>query len=151
MNEECSAVLQKKIPTKSQDPGSFSIPCIENIEPTAISLKFAEGFIKYPRGIVENILVKIDNLIYPVDFVILDMEDDSEVPLIFGCPFLAASRALIDVERGELVLRLNDEQVVFTMLKSATESPILKSCSAICLIDVIDVVGDAIGRTRRFI
>ncbi|XP_073133949.1 uncharacterized protein [Henckelia pumila] len=93
------------------------------------------------------------------DFVILDMEEDLEVPLILGRPFLAASRALIDVERGELVLRLNDEQVVFTMSKSATESPILKACSAIRFIDMIDVVGDAckqvqlsaeIGQVHKF-
>ncbi|XP_073128778.1 uncharacterized protein [Henckelia pumila] len=142
MKEECLAVLNKKLPPKVQDPGSFSIHChigslsfgnvlcdlgssinlmsysiarkvgVENIEPADISLKFADGSIKYPRGIIENILVKIDNLIYPVDFVILDMVEDLEVPLILGRPFLAASRALIDVERGELVLRLNDEQKV---------------------------------------
>ncbi|XP_073137709.1 uncharacterized protein [Henckelia pumila] len=171
MNEECSAVLKKKFPTKSQDPGSFSIPCkigslsfeyvlcdlgssinlmsysitrklgVENIEPIAISLKFSDGSIKYPRGIVENVLVKIEQFIYPLDFVILDMDEDCEVPMILGRPFLAASRALIDVERGELVLRLKDEQVIFKMLKSATESPILKSCSAVYLVDEMHDVG----------
>ncbi|XP_073120642.1 uncharacterized protein [Henckelia pumila] len=129
MNEECSAVLKDKFPRKSQDPGSFSIPCqigslsfenvlcdlcwginlmsysiaqklgVENIEPTAISIKFADGSIKYPRGVVENVLVKIDKLIFPVDFFILDMDKDCEVPLILGRPFLAASRALVELRR----------------------------------------------------
>ncbi|XP_073121886.1 uncharacterized protein [Henckelia pumila] len=172
MNEECSAVLQKKLPTKSHDPGSFSIPCqigsllfdnilcdlgssinlmpyslakkldMENNEPVSISLKFADGSIKYPRRIVENVLVKIDHFIYPVDFVILDMKEDCEVPMILGCHFLAASRALIDVEKGELVLRMNEEQVIFNMLMSATESPTLKFCSAVKFIDVIHDYGD---------
>ncbi|XP_073153112.1 uncharacterized protein [Henckelia pumila] len=123
INEECSAVLKNKLPTKSQDLGSFSIPChieslsfdnvlfdlgssinlmphalvnkfgICNIEPEDISLKFADGSIKYPRGVVENVIYKIDKCFYPVDFVILDMDEDSEVPLILGHPFLAMSGA----------------------------------------------------------
>ncbi|XP_073121345.1 uncharacterized protein [Henckelia pumila] len=107
LNEECSAVLKKKLPPKFQDLGSFSIPCHIG------SLSF-------------------DNVLY---FVILDMDEDFEVHMILGRPFLAASRALVDVEKRELVLRLNDEQVVFNMLKSATESPTLKSCSAVYLVD----------------
>ncbi|XP_073137752.1 uncharacterized protein [Henckelia pumila] len=133
MNEECSAVLQNKLPPKSHDPGSFSIPChigkfsIDNvlydlgssinlmtyslatklsmgaIEPTTISLKLADRSVKYPRGVVENVLVKVDKLIFPVDFVVLDMDEDYDVPMILGHSFLATSRALIDVEKGELV------------------------------------------------
>ncbi|XP_073120747.1 uncharacterized protein [Henckelia pumila] len=172
MHEECSTVLQNKLPQKSQDPGSFSIPCqigslsvdnvlcdlgssinlmphalamklgICNIEPANISLKFSDGSIKYPRGVVENILVKIDKFIYPVDFVILDIDKNCEVPLIFGRPFLAMSRALVDVKKGELVLRWNNEQVVFHMFKLASDSSNLKSRSAVNFIDVINYVGD---------
>ncbi|XP_073133353.1 uncharacterized protein [Henckelia pumila] len=171
MHEECSTVLQNKLPQKSQDPWSFSIPCqigslsvdnvlcdlgsstnlmsralamklgICNIEPANISLKFTDGSIKYPRGVVENILVNIDKFIYPVDFVILDIDENCEVPRIFGHPFLAMSRDLVDVKKGELVLRLNDEQVIFHMFKSASDSSNLKSCSAVKFIDVINYVG----------
>ncbi|XP_073124598.1 uncharacterized protein [Henckelia pumila] len=116
---------------------------MENIEPASISLKFADGSVKYPRGVVENILVKIDKFFYPIDFVILDMNKDCEVPLILGRLFLAGSRALIDVEKGELVLRLKDEQVVFHMFKSASDSSNLKSCSAVNFIEVIHDVGIA--------
>ncbi|XP_073133551.1 uncharacterized protein [Henckelia pumila] len=167
INEECSAVIQNRLPQKFQDPGSFSIPCnicqfsIDNslcdvgasiylipyslarklgmgvIEPTTISLKLADRSVKYPRGIVENVIVKVDKLIFPIDFVVLDMDEDYEVPMILGCPFLATSRALIDVEKGELVLRMNDEKVVFNMLKAASDSPNSNSCSAVNFIDVI--------------
>ncbi|XP_073153358.1 uncharacterized protein [Henckelia pumila] len=133
INEECFVVLQNKLPTKSQHPGSFSIPChigslsfnnvlcdlgssinlmpyslarklgIGNIEPTSISLKFADRSIKYPRGIVENVIVKIDKFIYPIDFFVLDMDENYEVPMILVRLFLATSRALIDVgKRGSV-------------------------------------------------
>ncbi|XP_073152909.1 uncharacterized protein [Henckelia pumila] len=130
MNEECLAVLQNRLPPKFQDPGSFSIPCqIGNLS------------LKNILGIVENVLVKIDHFIYPVDFVILDMDEDYEVPLILGRPFLAASRALIDVKKGELVYRVNDEQVVFNMFKSSSDSTNLKYCFSVNFIDVIHDVG----------
>ena len=62
---------------------------------TTISLQLADRSIKYPRGIIEDVLVKVDKFIFPVDFVVLDMEEDQEVPLILGQPFLAMGRALI--------------------------------------------------------
>ncbi|XP_073133836.1 uncharacterized protein [Henckelia pumila] len=106
------------------------------IEPTTISLKLADRSVKYPRGVVENVLVKVDKQIFPVDFVVLDMDEDYEVHMILGRPFLATSRALIDVEKGELVLRINDEQVVFNMLQSVRDKPIGKSCFAIDVVNI---------------
>ncbi|XP_073119897.1 uncharacterized protein [Henckelia pumila] len=153
LNEECSAVLLNKLPPKLQDPGSFSIPCaigsmpfdktlcdlgasinlmsyslakklgIGITEPTTMSLKLADRSIKHPKGIVENVLLKVDEFIFPVDFVVLDIDDDRETPLILRRPFLATSRALIDVQKGELILRLNEKQVVFNMFKSDSSYP----------------------------
>ena len=74
---------------------------------TTISLQLADRSIKYPCGIIEDVLVKVDKFIFPADFVVLDMEEDQEVPLILGRPFLAMGRALIDVQKGELTLRVN--------------------------------------------
>src|SRR5262249_35654344 len=65
------------------------------------------------RGIIEDVLVKVDKFIFLVDFVILDMEENFEVPLILGRPFLATSRALIDVESGKLILRVQREEEIF--------------------------------------
>ncbi|KAL0439143.1 UNVERIFIED_CONTAM: hypothetical protein Slati_2397300 [Sesamum latifolium] len=147
LNVECSAILQNKLPPKLKDPGSFSIPCtIGNIDfdkvlcdlgasvnlmpysifeklgmheltPSIITLQLADRSIKYPRGIVEDVLVKVGKFIIPVDFIVLDMEEDKNMPLILGRPFLATSRALIDVQKGQLTLRVNDEHVVFNVFK----------------------------------
>ncbi|KAK5812103.1 hypothetical protein PVK06_027511 [Gossypium arboreum] len=108
LTEECSAILQNKLPTKQKDLGSFTIPCLIgslNVEkaladlgasinlmpykmfkqlglgepkPTRISILLADRSIKYPRGIIEDVLIKVDKFIFPVDFVALDMDEDVE-------------------------------------------------------------------------
>ena len=71
-----------------------------------------------PKGIIEYVLIKIDKFIFPVNFVVLDMEEDEKVPLILGRPFLATSQALIDVESGELTLRVGDDKVCVSIYKN---------------------------------
>ncbi|XP_027333518.1 uncharacterized protein LOC113848267 [Abrus precatorius] len=135
LNEECSAILQNKMPEKLKDPGSFNLPCLigrlivdraladlgasinlmpysvfkklglGEPRPTRMSIQLADRSIKYPRGIIEDVLVKVDKFIFPVDFVILDMDEDTNVPLILGRPFLATTGAIIDVRDGKLILR----------------------------------------------
>ncbi|XP_075489603.1 uncharacterized protein LOC142528438 [Primulina tabacum] len=70
------------------------------VKPTTITLQLADRSLTYPRRIVEDVLVKVDKFIFPADFVILDMEEDNDAPLIFGRSFLATGRALIDVHKG---------------------------------------------------
>ncbi|KAI3824502.1 hypothetical protein L1987_05962 [Smallanthus sonchifolius] len=82
LNEECSAVIQNKLPEKRRDPGSFTIPCLI------------------------------------VDFVILDMDEDKNVPIILGRPFLATAKALIDVYSGRLTLRVDEDEVTFDVGRS---------------------------------
>ena len=60
---------------------------------TTISLQLADRFYQHPRGIIENVLVKVGKFILPTDFVILDMEEDDTVPTILGRPFLATGNA----------------------------------------------------------
>ncbi|XP_073132161.1 uncharacterized protein [Henckelia pumila] len=88
INEQCSALIQNRLPQKFQDPGRASINLLLYslakklgmgvIEPTTIFLKLAYRSVKYPRGVAENILIKVDKLIFPVDFVVLDMDEDYE-------------------------------------------------------------------------
>ena len=66
---------------------------------------------------IEDVLVKVDKFIFPVDFIVLDFETDKTCPLIFGRPFLNTSRALIDVHEGKVILRVGDESVEFVMSK----------------------------------
>ncbi|KAK1423916.1 hypothetical protein QVD17_19227 [Tagetes erecta] len=153
LSEECSAVLQNKLPKKMTDPGSFTIPCLigdltvshaladlgasinlmpysifaklnlGEPTPTRMSLQLADRSVKFPRGIVENMLVKVDKFVFPVDFVILDMDEDSKVPLILGRPFLATARALIDVFDGKLTLRVDDDAITFDIQRSMKHTP----------------------------
>ncbi|XP_075499743.1 uncharacterized protein LOC142538271 [Primulina tabacum] len=165
LTEECSAILQKKLPQKLKDPGSFTIPCfiggskcskalcdlgasinlmpfsiyreleLGEVKPTTVTLQLADRSLTYPRGIVEDVLVKVDKFIFPADFVILDMEEDHDAPLIFGRPFLATGRALIDVHKGELTLRVGGEAVVFNIYHAMKESNEVSTCKSIDILD----------------
>ncbi|PNX61938.1 hypothetical protein L195_g060910, partial [Trifolium pratense] len=73
-------------------------------------LSLADRSITYPHGILQDVLVRCAEFVFPADFVILEMVEDVEVPLLLGRPFLATGRALIDVEMSELMFRLDDEQ-----------------------------------------
>ena len=66
---------------------------------------------------IEDVLVKVDKFIFPADFIVLDMEEDKEIPIILSRPFLETSRALIDVQNGELQLRVQDDEVAFNVFK----------------------------------
>ncbi|XP_015169534.1 uncharacterized protein [Solanum tuberosum] len=80
-------------------------------KPTTMRLMIADMSVKRPVGILCDILVKVDTFIFLAYFVILDCEVDFEVPIILERPFLATGQALVDVERGELKFRINNEEV----------------------------------------
>ncbi|KAA3481082.1 protein kinase 2B, chloroplastic-like [Gossypium australe] len=89
---------------------------------TKMSIKLTDRTIIYPKGVIEDLLVKIDKFIFPIDFVVLDMNDDSEVPLILGRPFLATTKTIIDVGTGELVLRVGDKKIILQACDSVRVS-----------------------------
>ncbi|XP_057755833.1 uncharacterized protein LOC130975015 [Arachis stenosperma] len=146
--EECSAIIQKKLPQKLKDPGSFQIPCIigdmniekalcdlgasinlmslammkrmriEEVKPTRMALQLANRTFKFPHGVVEDLLVKVEEFIFPADFAVLNMEERANPLIILGRPFLATAGAIIDVQKGKLVLRLHKEKMVFNVFKA---------------------------------
>nr|XP_009607656.1 uncharacterized protein LOC104101834 [Nicotiana tomentosiformis] len=75
---------------------------------TSMRLQMVDRSIKRALGIVEDVLVKLGELLLPADFVILDRVVDKEIPIIFGRLFLATGRALMDSERNEIKFRFND-------------------------------------------
>nr|GFC64254.1 hypothetical protein [Tanacetum cinerariifolium] len=93
LNENCSAVVLKKLPEKLGDP------------------ELADRTISKPTGVAENVFVKVGKFYFPVDFVILDFVADPRVPLILGRPFLSIAHALIDVYEGEITLRHDDQSL----------------------------------------
>lgn len=79
---------------------------IGTIKNTIMTLQFADHSVKKPYGIVEDVIVKIDKFLFPVDFVILKMPKDEEIPLILGRPFLETGRCMIDIEEGTMTLNV---------------------------------------------
>ncbi|GJZ77484.1 reverse transcriptase domain-containing protein [Tanacetum coccineum] len=78
-----------------------------------MTLELADRSITHPKGLAEDIFVKVGKFYFPTDFVVVDFEADPRVPLILGRSFFRTSRALIDVYEGELVLRDGNEQITF--------------------------------------
>ncbi|GJZ41471.1 reverse transcriptase domain-containing protein [Tanacetum coccineum] len=143
LNENCSAMLLKKLPEKLGDPGKFLIPCnfpgmdvchaladlgasinlmplsiwkklsLPDLTPTRMTLELADQSITRPKGVAEDIFVKVRNFHFPTAFVVVDFEADPQVPLILGRSFLRTGHALIDVYEGELILRDGNEQITF--------------------------------------
>ncbi|XP_047938640.1 uncharacterized protein LOC125186329 [Salvia hispanica] len=167
ISENCSAIIQKKLPAKLKDPGSFNISCvigndkqtralcdlgasinlmplsffrkmkIDTLKPTTITLQMADRTVTYPKGIVEDVLVKVHDFIFPVDFVVLDMEEDVNVPLILGRPFLATGKTLIDTARGELTLHMGNKRhilSIYNAMKSREEEE--KECKVVHVVEV---------------
>ena len=73
-----------------------------------VMLQLADQSYVQPKGKIEDILVRMEKFIFPADFLVLDCEVDDNAPIILGRPFLATGRTLIDVEKGELTMRVND-------------------------------------------
>ncbi|XP_058008920.1 uncharacterized protein LOC131183072, partial [Hevea brasiliensis] len=158
LTEECSALLQNKLPPKLKDPGSFSIPChigetsieralcdlgasvslmplsiceklkVGNLKPTTISLQLADRSIKYLVGILENVPLKVGKFFIPVDFIVLEMEEDVRTPIILGRPFLATARANIDVKNGKLKLTVGEEEIEFNLFQHYKKPAVMNSC-----------------------
>ena len=78
-------------------------------------LQFADGFSRQSKGIIDDVLMNVDHVYFRLDFVVLEIEEDKDVPLILGRPFLATSNSLLDVKNRCLILKVNDEEVVVDM------------------------------------
>nr|XP_009798915.1 PREDICTED: uncharacterized protein LOC104245057 [Nicotiana sylvestris] len=123
LTEKCSDILQNKLPQKLGDPGSFTISCTVGGTHFEMALcDSADQSTKGPKGIIENILVRVDKFVFPVDFIVLEMEENTEVPFILGRSLLATGRAIIDVHQGQLILRVDEERVIFDMQKNDENS-----------------------------
>ncbi|GKA93478.1 putative reverse transcriptase domain-containing protein [Tanacetum coccineum] len=142
--------IDESIPQKEKYPVSFTLPCFINnvcfdnalidlgatvsvmplltylnlglgeLTHTKLTVELADMIVKYLKGIVENVLVRIDKFTFPVDFIILDMPEDIKVPLIFGRPFLSTAHAKIDVYKRKITLRVMEENIIFKSVKSAS-------------------------------
>ena len=105
--------------------------------PTTATLQLANRSLKHPKGVIEDVLVKLDKFIFPIDFIVLDMEEDKEIPIILGRPFLATGRAMIDVQRGELKLRVQDDEIKFNVFEAVRHPAESDTCFMIETVEAI--------------
>nr|GFB67132.1 hypothetical protein [Tanacetum cinerariifolium] len=141
LNENCFAVVLKKLSKKLGDPGRFLIPCdfsefdnclaladlgasinlmplsiwkklrLPTLNDTKMVLELADRTISKPTGVAENVFMKVRNLYFPVDFVVLDFIADPRVPLILRRPFLSTAHAIIDVHERDIILRQDKQSL----------------------------------------
>ncbi|GJW23571.1 reverse transcriptase domain-containing protein [Tanacetum coccineum] len=142
LSDEISAMIQNKVPPKLGDPGSFLILCtfskafscnaladlgasinlmpyslyaklsLETLKPTKMSIRLADRSFQHPIRIVENMLVEVNKFTFPIDLVILEMEEDSKVPLILGRPFLQTADVVIQVKQKQLNLGVDFDALI---------------------------------------
>nr|GEU99497.1 reverse transcriptase domain-containing protein [Tanacetum cinerariifolium]GEV73769.1 reverse transcriptase domain-containing protein [Tanacetum cinerariifolium] len=168
LNEICSVMLLKKLPEKHGDPGKFLLSCdfsgmdifhalanlgtsinlmplsiwkklsLPELRPTRMTFKLADRSITRPKGVTEDVFVKVRKFHFHTDFVVVDFEADPRVPLILGRSFLRTRHTLIDVYREEITLRVNDEAVTFILNQTTSYSSTYDDI-LVNQIDVIDV------------
>ena len=108
---------------------------IGELKSTRMTLQLADRSVKYPNGIIEDVLVKVGEIYIPTDFVVMEMEEDNQVPILLGRPFLATAWAIIDVKHGKLAFNVGKETVEFELAKLMKSPSIKDSC---CMIDIIE-------------
>ena len=85
------------------------------IRPTRMALQLADRTTKLPYGIVEDVLIKVDKFVFPVNFAVMDMDEDNEVQLILSRSFIKISKVMIDVDDGKLTVKVQDDEVQFNV------------------------------------
>ncbi|XP_061993424.1 uncharacterized protein LOC133711297 [Rosa rugosa] len=164
LSEEVSAVLLRKLPPKLKDPGRFTIPCtigdkrfgkalldlgasinlmpfsvyeslnLGELKSTPVTIQLADRSIALPKGLVEDVLVQVNHLIFPADFFVLDMEPEPvpyDLPLILGRPFLRTARTKIDVFEGTLTMEFDGDVISFNIFEAMRYPSDIHSCFSI--------------------
>ena len=173
LTQECNHMLQSKILKKLKDLGSFIIPCsigtryndrafcdlgasinlmslsvfeqlrVGECRPTTVTLQLADKSHAYPEGKIEDGLVKVDNS-FSSGFHCIRLWGQQKVLIILGRPFLAIGKTLIDVQKEELTMRVNDQQVTFNALEAMKSPDGTEDCNFMSVVDL--AVAERINR-----
>ncbi|CAN6712714.1 unnamed protein product [Malus baccata var. baccata] len=168
VGENVFAILQRKLPPKCKDPGSFTIPCVIgntrfesamldlgasiNVMPYSIYASMNLGALKndgviiqlddrsnaYPKGVLEDVLMQVNHLVFPADFYVLEMDESDHapsLPILLGRPFMKTARTKIDVYSGTLSMEFDGEVVNFNLSDSIKYPREDHSCFFIDIID----------------
>ncbi|CAM8959639.1 unnamed protein product [Rhodiola kirilowii] len=166
LSEECSAAMHQSMPPKLKDSGSFSIPCyiggiiihhalcdldasvsimsyslypklnLGDLCPTNISIRLADHSCRLPKEILKEVPVKVKNIYIPADFIVLEISEDIDIPIILGRPFLYMAKVVIDMDRGSIALRVDSERVVFYLPDMCKTPSLLADCDVLGSADV---------------
>ncbi|KAM2374851.1 hypothetical protein ACFXTH_043706 [Malus domestica] len=167
VSENVSAMLQRKLPPKCKDPGSFTIPCVIgntrfehamldlgasiNVMPYSVYASMNLGKLKndgviiqladrsneYPKGILEDVLVQVNHLIFPANFYVLDMEDlghSPPLPILLGLPFMKTAHTKIYMANGALTMEFGGDMINFKVSESFESPNDVRSCFSINVI-----------------
>jgi len=169
LGEEYSVVVLNQLPAKLKDPGSFSIPCtignvsidralcdlgssvslmpysmfkrvgLGELTPTCISLQLADRSIKYPMGILEDVPIKVGDFYLPIDFMVLDMDEDCCTQIILGRPFLATTGCKIDVKEGRLIYDVGEHHVEFRLFDDLKPASTFACCECDTIVESMNL------------
>ncbi|XP_026450747.1 uncharacterized protein LOC113350854 [Papaver somniferum] len=169
LTQQVSSIISQKYQVKFKDPGCPTVTCvigsqaidndlldlgasvnllpfsvyeqlgIREMKPTRITLQLADRSVKVPRGIIEDVLVQVENFIYPVDFVILDTHpvssQDINIPIILGRLFLATANAVIHCQTGLVEFSFGNQKISVNVFKALQAPPDPEHYESICMID----------------
>jgi len=166
--QQVSAVLMDKLSPKLKDPGAPIISYVigdltiervlldlgasvnvlpssvydrfslRELKPTPVTLQFVDRSVKVPRGLIEDVLVKVKEFYFPVDFIVLDMEsthNPAQIPIILGCPFLATSNACINYRIGMMDISFGSKKIKLNIFNASQEPSKRDDCFDIDLIE----------------
>ncbi|XP_074306274.1 uncharacterized protein LOC141641514 [Silene latifolia] len=167
---EYSEILLNPMPEKLQDPGSFSILCtvgnvsikralcdlgasfsilplpiakkvgLHDMIPTSMTLQLADRSVQRPMGVIEDVPVKVGDFYIPADFIVLDIPEDQQTPIILGRPFLATGDVKISFKEGKLTFKVGGNVVEFS-LTGAMSQPMFESVYSVDMLE--EVIEDA--------
>lgn len=148
LEAESSAIIQKSLPQKTKDPNFFNIPITKGaltigntlmdfgasinlmrlsmlkrigdleVKPTWMTLQLVDHSLKFPYGVAEDVLEKVVRFFFSLDFVVMNMKEDLEVPLILGRPVMKTAKVVIDVDDGKWKVRVQIEEVNFNVFNA---------------------------------
>ena len=167
--EQVSSILLHHVTPKLKDPGVPTISCIigthtidralldlgasvnllpfsvyqqiglGDLQPTTVRLQLADRSVKIPRGMVEDVLVKVEDFCFPVDFIVMDMEPvqdpHRQIPIILGRPFLATAHACINCRTGVMDLSFGNITVKLNVFNAAHKPSYVEDCYSVDIID----------------
>ena len=153
MEGNCSAVIQKILPPKHKDPGSVTIPCSIGevnvgkalidlgtsinlmplsmcrrlgeleIMPIRMTLQLANCSITRPYEVIEDVLVRVKHFIFPADFVVMNISEDTDIPIILGRSFMLTASCIVNMGKRKLELGFEDQKIDFDLFVEDKPDP----------------------------